>query len=118
MNRCTHPDTRRGCRRQRWRFQPATPVEPGNYKLRVDRVDSAGVVRAQVALPFVRANPLASLPAGRLVVIQPGNNLWRISAQVYGSGFRYVQIYDANQDQIRDPDLIYPGQVFELPRVN
>ena len=102
----------------RWRFQPATPVEPGNYKLRVDRVDSAGVVRAQVALPFVRANPLASLPAGRLVVIQPGNNLWRISAQVYGSGFRYVQIYDANQDQIRDPDLIYPGQVFELPRVN
>jgi len=102
----------------RWRFQPPQPVEPGQYKLRVDRVDSAGVVRARAALPFVRADPLAALPMGRLVVIQPGNNLWRISARIYGSGFHFVQIYDANQDQIRNPDLIYPGQVFELPRVN
>jgi nucleoid-associated protein YgaU len=32
-----------------------------------------------------------------------------------GSGFDYVQIFNANRDQIRDPDLIYPGQVFTIP---
>lgn len=50
------------------------------------------------------------------VVIQPGNNLWRLSRQVYGKGVQYTVIYEANKDQIRNPDLIYPGQVFSLPK--
>ena len=29
--------------------------------------------------------------------------------------FLYVQVFDANKDKIRDPDLIYPGQIFDLP---
>ena len=49
------------------------------------------------------------------VVIQPGNSLWRIAARVYGSGFRYTEIYEANASQIGDPNLIYPGQIFKLP---
>ena len=102
----------------RWQMRPSTPVAPGNYNLRVDKVDPAGQVKARVALPFVRAAPLAELPADRLVVIQPGNNLWRIATRVYGQGTRYIQIHDANRDQIKDPDLIYPGQIFGLPRVN
>ena len=52
------------------------------------------------------------------MIIQPGNNLWRIASRVYGSGLRYTEIYQANADQIRDPNLIYPGQVFGLPRTN
>ena len=44
-----------------------------------------------------------------------GNSLWRIARRAYGSGFDYIIIYRANQDQIRNPDLIYPGQVFKLP---
>ena len=47
--------------------------------------------------------------------IARGDSLWRISRRAYGEGDRYTVIYDANQDQIRDPDLIYPGQVFVLP---
>lgn len=47
--------------------------------------------------------------------IERGDSLWAISQRVYGEGDRYTAIYDANQDQIRDPDLIYPGQVFVLP---
>jgi len=35
---------------------------------------------------------------------------------VYGSGLRYTDIYNANRDQIRDPNLIYTRQVFGLPR--
>jgi nucleoid-associated protein YgaU len=49
------------------------------------------------------------------IVIQPGNNLWRLSRLVYGRGTRYTVIYEANKDQIRNPDLIYPGQVFAMP---
>lgn len=48
--------------------------------------------------------------------ITRGDNLWQISRRTYGNGQRYTVIYDANQDQIRDPDLIYPGQIFVLPK--
>ncbi len=51
------------------------------------------------------------------VVIQPGNNLWRISRVLYGTGEKYTLLYQANKDQIRDPDLIYPGQIFKTPEV-
>lgn len=45
-----------------------------------------------------------------------GDSLWRISRQVYGHGLRYTQIYRANESQIRDPDMIYPGQVLVVPK--
>ncbi|KAB1073929.1 LysM peptidoglycan-binding domain-containing protein [Methylobacterium planeticum] len=47
--------------------------------------------------------------------ITRGDSLWQISRRTYGKGDRYTVIYDANQGQIRDPDLIYPGQIFVLP---
>jgi nucleoid-associated protein YgaU len=50
----------------------------------------------------------------RLIV--RGDNLWRISEATYGLGKRYTVIFGANRDKIRDPDLIYPGQIFVLPR--
>lgn len=44
-----------------------------------------------------------------------GDSLWRMSAKLYGSGFRYTEIYAANAQQIRNPDLIYPGQILVAP---
>jgi hypothetical protein len=55
------------------------------------------------------------VPAIETARIERGDSLWRISRRTYGAGLRYTLIYDANQDQIRDPDLIYPGQVLVLP---
>jgi len=49
------------------------------------------------------------------VIIRNGDNLWSIASRVYGMGQRYVEIYEANIDQISNPHWIYPGQVFELP---
>ena len=57
-------------------------------------------------------------PAAGKVVIQPGNNLWNISRVIYGKGIQYTVIYEANKDQIRNPDKIYPGQIFETPGSN
>jgi len=54
-------------------------------------------------------------PATGKVVIQPGNNLWQISRVIYRKGRQYTVIYDANKEQIRDPNRIYPGQIFETP---
>ncbi|UUP19021.1 LysM peptidoglycan-binding domain-containing protein [Nitratireductor thuwali] len=54
-------------------------------------------------------------PVDGSVIIRRGDTLWHISRRVYGQGIRYTTIYLANQDQIRDPDLIWPGQVFALP---
>lgn len=44
-----------------------------------------------------------------------GDCLWRIAQSHLGSGVRWSEIYEANRDQIRDPDLIYPDQVFDIP---
>jgi nucleoid-associated protein YgaU len=54
-------------------------------------------------------------PAPVTITVQPGFTLWGIAAQNLGDGVAYVQVFEANKDKIRDPDLIYPGQVFTIP---
>ena len=49
------------------------------------------------------------------VIIRRKDTLWQISRRVYGRGIRYWTIYLANQNQITDPDRIWPGQVFRVP---
>ena len=63
------------------------------------------------------ATPLAPKleSASGAVIIRRGDSLWRISRRVYGKGIRYSTIYLANQEQISDPDRIWPGQVFKVP---
>jgi hypothetical protein len=48
--------------------------------------------------------------------VSRGDSLWRISRLTYGAGTRFAVVYKANREQIRNPNLIYPGQVFVLPR--
>ncbi len=98
-----------------FQVQPADPVEPGVYALRVDEVSEAGAVTARAETPFQRADEVTALPGYRRVVVQPGNSLWRLARRVYGQGIQYTVIYQANTGQIRNPDLIYPGQIFNVP---
>lgn len=98
-----------------WRITPDGAVEPGSYKLRLDMVRDGGQVSARIELPFSRAKPMRDFAGGAFVVVQPGNSLWRIARRTMDSGLKYTVIYQANQEQIRDPDLIYPGQIFEIP---
>lgn len=98
----------------RWQVTPATSVAPRLHTLRVDQIGSDGRVVARVESPFLRAE-LVELPADQAFIVQPGNSLWRIARRSYGQGPRYTVIYEANREQIRNPDLIYPGQVFTIP---
>jgi hypothetical protein len=102
-------------RQGRWALAPSESVAIGQHRLRVDQLAAAGSVAARIEAPFQR-DRLAegALTEGR-VVVQPGNNLWRLARATYGRGTRFTLIYEANRDQIRDPDLIFPGQVFTLP---
>jgi len=99
----------------RWAARPDGPVAAGLHRLRVDQVDGNGAVVARVETPFQHDAMMAGLGDGATVIVQPGNSLWRIARRVYGEGPRYTIIYEANRGQIRDPDLIYPGQVFVMP---
>ena len=101
-----------------WTVTPSGVVEPGVHTVRVDSLDSGGRVLARVELPFQRAAIASSELAGGRMVVQPGQNLWRIARGVYGRGVQYTVIYLANREQIRDPRLIYPGQAFALPAVS
>jgi nucleoid-associated protein YgaU len=100
--------------RGRWQLTPAEPVAPRLHTLRVDQVGQDGRVAARVESPFLRAERI-ELPADQAFIVQPGNSLWRIARRTYGEGLRYTLIYEANRLHIRNPDLIYPGQVFAIP---
>ena len=101
-----------------WRLNPERRITPGLYTLRADELNDAGKVAARVSMPFSRAEVITDAPPEPFVIVQPGNSLWRLARRVYGKGTRYTMIFEANEDQIKDPDLIYPGQVFALPATN
>lgn len=100
-------------------------INPGIYTLRVDELDAGGKVLSRIEIPFKReapekvakAQPAPSndTPTVKVVTVQPGSTLWAIAREKYGEGLLYVRVYEANKDRIRDPDLIYPGQVFVVP---
>ena len=110
-------------------------IEPGRYRLRVEEVDMSNRVVASVEMPFQKESPeharemlrIASLPNEAelepsdggpgisLLAVQRGFTLWGISREQYGLGRLYVNIFNANRDQIEDPDLIFPGQIFVIP---
>lgn len=104
-------------------------VAPGFYTLRVDEVDTDGTVVSRLETPFKR-EPVELLQAAeadsdaqgaettapiRSVTVQKGDTLWAISRDRFGDGVLYVKLFEANRGLIRNPDLIYPGQVFTIP---
>ena len=102
-------------------------VIPGTYTLRIDELGSRGNVVSRLESPFKREDreKLAALIAPssspvriNIVTVQPGNTLWAIARKRYGDGLLYVRVFEANRDKIKDPDLIYPGQLFDLPDLN
>lgn len=99
-------------------------IDPGIYTLRVDQLDPTGQVSSRLETPFKResietlqSQLLALEEPARInvVTVQPGNTLWAIARKRYGLGVLYVRVFEANRDKIRDENLIYPGQIFELP---
>lgn len=109
----------------RWTLQMPEMAE-GVHTLRADELDAAGQVISRFETPFKRESPAALKAAGvtggplvgvhaAIITVQPGYTLWGIAERNLGKGVLYVKVFQANRDQIRDPNLIYPGQVFAVP---
>jgi nucleoid-associated protein YgaU len=73
-----------------------------------------------VAAPVaeVAAAPVVVEEGPKKLVIQPGNSLWKLSREVYGKGRMYTIIYEANRDQLKNPNKIFPGQILTAPKQN
>jgi nucleoid-associated protein YgaU len=116
-----------------WLIETVKDMPAGNYVVRADQIDAGGNVIARSEVPFEREVEVASLkPTGvtasaagatlagtvqmETVIIKRGDNLWRIARAAWGKGIRWSTIYQANNDQIRNPHWIYPGQVFVMPK--
>ena len=98
-----------------WNITLDKPVKPGDYILRFNEIQDEKVI-ATLDTP-IRQSDLSEISiAENAIVVQPGNSLWRISRRFYGRGVLYTLIFKANNSQISDPDLIYPGQIFDIPR--
>jgi nucleoid-associated protein YgaU len=98
-----------------WSATSARVVGPGRVELRLDQLGKDARVVQRIVVPLAEA-ATAELVPGQSYTVQPGNNLWQISRRAYGVGTRYLIIYSANLSQIRDPERIYPGQVFRVPK--
>ncbi|NVK35464.1 MAG: LysM peptidoglycan-binding domain-containing protein [Rhodobacteraceae bacterium] len=121
-----------------WLFEGDKDIAPGSVEVRADMVDASGEVRSRAAVAFdkvpeaiILTKAVASAKTDDAaagmdaevevnkplpnVIIRKGDNLWTIARRLYGDGFRYTTIYQANKGQIRNPDLIYPGQIFLTP---
>ncbi|MGJ5179654.1 LysM peptidoglycan-binding domain-containing protein [Bradyrhizobium oligotrophicum] len=75
---------------------------------RTQIASASGADLKEMGTPPVRAG-------AKTITVSRGDSLWHISRRLLGGGTRYAVIYKANREQIRSPDLIYPGQVFVLP---
>jgi nucleoid-associated protein YgaU len=100
----------------KWSLAAPRQVEAGGgVELRLDELAADGTVARRVAVPLEAAGAGVPAKSGSYVV-ERGNSLWLIARRLYGQGTSYTAIYRVNRDQIHDPNRIYPGQLFKLPK--
>ncbi|RMF74685.1 MAG: LysM peptidoglycan-binding domain-containing protein [Alphaproteobacteria bacterium] len=99
-----------------WELKATQPLVEGEHVLRLDQLlPGSDNVELRVLQPFSTGAAPDPSRAKQAVVVRPGNTLWGIARKLYGRGVRYTLIFQENAEQIADPDLIYPGQVFKVP---
>lgn len=76
--------------------------------LGVSKVEASEIKIADASVPDAPAEP-------KFVTVEKGDNLWNIAKKAYGDGSKYTVIFEANKPMLKDPDLIYPGQVLRIP---
>jgi hypothetical protein len=101
----------------RWRVNPQRSLSSSDlHTLAIEQIGAAGKSVARAAVPLsVGASSGARIDNGE-VVVERGENLWRLARSAYGRGTLYTVIFEANRGLIDNPRLIYPGQVFRLPQ--
>ena len=90
--------------------QPKPVEQTAKNASGTDKSDESIVAKVDMA-----KKQIPVIQSGRSVIIRRGDSLWRVSRRMLGLGRKYTTIYAANKDQIRNPHLIFPGQVLAIP---
>ncbi len=101
-----------------WSLEQKVLLGKDTHLFRIDRIDDQGKVLGRAEISFDLSIPSVNenQSMNETIVVRPGQSLWLLARRNYGKGMRYTLIFDANREQIKDPDLIFPGQVLTIPR--
>ena len=100
----------------RWQVVGRVDASRAQRVMRFALADSDGRTVATYELPVATRDLSQGLDGSRLVIVQQGDALWRIAYRSYGEGIKYVDIVRRNAAAINDPDLIFPNQIFAIPK--
>ena len=99
----------------KWQYNSDKIIDYGLHDLLVILKSDKDEILDKITLPFMRVEmPYNDVPEN-FILIKPGDMLWTIAYRLYGDPFKYIQIFEENKDQITNPDLIFPGQLFSIP---
>ena len=99
----------------KWQYNSDTIFDYGLHDLLVVLKSDKDEILDKITFPFMRVEiPYNDVPEN-FILIKPGDMLWTIAYRLYGDPFKYIQIFEENKDQITNPDLIFPGQLFSIP---
>lgn len=96
-----------------WSMGAGAALSDARQTLRADQLRADGKVARRVEYKFA---PVLVEGEGSMTVVKKGDCLWNLAVKEYGRGASYVVIFEANKSQIRNPDLIYVGQVVSIPK--
>jgi len=99
----------------KWHYNSDKTIDYGLHDLLVVLKSDKDEILDKITFPFMRVEiPYNDVPEN-FILIKPGDMLWTIAYRLYGDPFKYIQIFEENKDQITNPDLIFPGQLFSIP---
>ena len=99
----------------KWQYNSDTIFDFGLHDLLVVLKSDKDEILDRITLPFMRVEMPSNDVSDNFILIKPGDMLWTIAYRLYGDPFKYIQIFEENKDQITNPDLIFPGQLFSIP---
>ena len=102
----------------RWRDRNKAAAQPaaGRPAGAPDFSNVRGGHSSTAPAPGMPAPQPASVLGEQIYVVQSGDTLSKISKHYYGDGNKYMRIFEANRDLLKDPDKIYPGQKLRIPK--
>ena len=99
----------------KWQYNSDKTIDYGLHDLLVVLKSDKDEILDKITLPFMRVEMPNNEVPENFILIKPGDMLWTIAYRLYGDPFKYIQIFEENKDQITNPDLIFPGQLFSIP---
>ena len=86
-----------------------------DYATKTVTVSKPAATDKKPAVKEEKKRETSSKPTAKTYTVKKGDCLWNIAKKQYGNGAQYTKIYNANKDKIKNPNLIYPGQVLTIP---